>query len=743
MAEEYFNDIKALVASFLTSKLKESPNGVSLEEFVKRFPTDADEPEDWFRRAGKKQPLEALQLVGDPVIVTQNNGRVYISLNQRSELVDRHMADLVSNQKSSAKRRRGPAPARPHYLRARDSFDMNRRYSNSSSNDRHMRARLNYGDHPSRNDNYNNRSRPSPVTPPYYSNNSTHFSWGNDSGRSAPGDPRSRASASNMMPPPMRPSIPNSSGPSPARQSVALPTAQFSRPESSRSSHQNSTASVQKSHTREPDDPTLDSKKSAVRKRLLVLLTQKYRDVKLLYLNQLFEMEYKERIDPVALGHKTLTTLLQDPYFNEYIKITQVGPLLSVSARNMTDGKENIATNNGNLMSGLIDSSQNTNDKNSEALADRSNHPTSLREKFRAIRPFNLETMLQSLEPLRDVKEIPLGNNEVVDCIKYRTMRIIFKSQNPKLTLRLDDWEMKYQQEWNCKSKIQIRDFGHRTLLEFFKYLATQLPIKIRLNNNDEWIAVGDYEKLSSWLKKKMDEGAYRAITAIDAKYEQVAFPNEKYNYSELKDLPNQDYYPVIVMSVKMPFKFWVQIRTQKRVEDHLSIESSLVCYEDYKRKGFFSVPDQFVKPGFPCVAYDVMQQRWCRAIVLKVNDMKDDNTDCITAFLVDYAITKSFSRSQLLCILKSHLKRPVGLLYAQLYNVPEESTTARRILQEYTSPPVTLACKIIESLGVVKGDNNPSLPRCCYSVTLIDTRQGKDCNIADDINSYKLSPIE
>jgi len=265
--------------------------------------------------------------------------------------------------------------------------------------------------------------------------------------------------------------------------------------------------------------------------------------------------------------------------------------------------------------------------------------------------------MLQSLEPLRQIKEPPLGTNKLEDVVKFRTMRVIFKS--PELTLKLDDWERKYQQEWNCYNRIHIRDYGFKTLLEFFKHLATDLPIKIRLKD-DEWIATGDWNTLSTWLNNQIAAGRYKAITVIDAKYEHIAFFGDKYNYLDFKGLQEQEYYNDIMIGVRSAHKMWLQMGEQERADENISFETSSSCYEDYKRKGFFTIPENFIKVGFPCAAFDESEQRWCRAIVVKHPDKIDDNS-IISAFLVDYAMKKDFKRTNLLCILKSHLNHPVG----------------------------------------------------------------------------------
>lgn len=765
MDEEDRKDLEALVVGFLTSGLKENPNGFTLQQFERFFPERTDEPHDWYKRYKKRNTLEALECIQESVRVTfdPRYNATFISLNRKSDKVDQHLVDLVTNQRSSAKRKR--PSSRPHYQKVLDSFAINRKYSNSSYKGSNFNSRLNY-DHPSsRNENSFDKRKSSPSTLPSHGaskNNSWGFSTNNEPPRLAPGDPRNRPSALSMVPPQVRPPLP-SSGPSAAKLPPTTTTTSSSKsttqqtssprtqqrpltPPTAKTATTTTTATnattTSLTASRRPverihDDPTLEHKKSFVRQRLLYMLTRKYPEIKLIFLNSIYHLEYEENIDPVALGHRSLTSLIEDPFFSEYIKINYITPFVTVSARNIGKGKENIASSEGNRVSGIVELQDSQNTNGSDPLTDKSNTLSSARAKYNAIDPFNVRTMLQSLEPLREVREPPLGNNKVEDCIKYRTMRIIFK--DPQLTLKLDDWEIRYQQEWNCKNKVQIRDYGFKTLLEFFKHLAAELPIKIRLNSQDEWIAIGDYNSLSGWLQKKMIEKCYRAITVIDAKYEQIAFPNEAYVHTGLKDLPKQEYYPVIIMSVKFPHKMWIQMRTQKRIEEHLCIEASLVCYEDYKKKGFFKVPEAFVKSGFPCVAYDEAQQRWCRAVIVKVPDRIDSNA-IVSAFLVDYAITKSFPLSQLLCILKSHFKHPVGLVHAKLHNVSDDSVNAKRILQEYTSPPVTLACKIVGSFEIVQKDDE-CLPRSCYTVTLIDTRQGKDCNLADDINSYCLTP--
>ena len=411
-------------------------------------------------------------------------------------------------------------------------------------------------------------------------------------------------------------------------------------------------------------DPELEKRRDQVKQRLIHLLTHKYNELKILYLHSIYQTVYDEPLSSEALGYKSLTEMVRS--FKDSIKINYNSPTVTISAvMKEPVGKENIASKYGNSQAGnnFSDSTHGASTSSTTPASngfDINNKENTLplgRARYNAIDPFNVTTMLQSLEPLRKITEPPMGNNKLEDIVKYRTMRIIFK--DPDTALKLDDWERRYEQEWNCTNRVRIRDYGFKTILEFFKSLSVELPFKIRLKD-DEWVAKCEYETLSTWLTNQVKVGKYRAVTVIDAKYELIAFPGDKYSYIDFESLQQQPYYGIIKCAVKSAYKMCLQMGAFERPEDTITFETSSSCYDDYKRKGFFAIPEGFIKAGFPCAAYDELEQRWCRVIVVDTPEVLSKKTP-VTAFLVDYAITKKFMPQNMLCILKNHLKHPVS----------------------------------------------------------------------------------
>lgn len=724
MDKEDRDEMEALVVGFLQQSLNENPGGFTLEHFERVFPDRCEEPHDWYKRYKKKNTLEALQCIKESVKISNRFGTTYISLILGSDVVDPHLVDLITNQKSSGKRKKG----RPS-SRAMSSFSLNKQYSNHSfkSNSYHP-SRLNQSQNYRRDDSHQRRSSSSWSADPQSGGR-----W------MASNDPRNRGSSAGMMAPPQVRSSQASrpppqprpvSSPSPIRPSVA---ASVQPPAPSQIIIPQKHKPLQTPSKEVSQDPSLMRKKAHLRQKILSMLNRKFPEIKLLYLSSLFQLEYEESIDPLAYGYKSLTHLLQDPFMSESIQINYNSSIITVSAKakGQASGKENIASIDSNVRAV-------NNDNGIHSLADKSNTISSSRVKLNASDPFNFRSMSQSLEPQNFPTEpYQLNNHEIEDAIKYKTLRLIFKS--PENTLRLDDWSSKFEQE--SRLKIRIRDYGFKTTLEFFKHLAIELPIKVQLNKHDEWVAVLDIAMFSEWLHGKLQSGHYRAYTSTEAYLELVAFPTDKYTFADNEELIDQEFKPAFILSVKRASSMWVQLRTPKRIEEHLCVEASMVGYEDYNAKDLFKVPMYFVKPGFPCAVFDSVQQRWCRALVLKAPDTIDRDYE-ITALLVDYAVVRNYPVSKLLFLMKTHLKSPVGPIYSRLQGIKDENVlgaqfkSAKVILQEYTSPPVTLACKFIASYPT----NEPShMPQKCFEVTLIDTRHGKDCNLTDDINSCDL----
>lgn len=708
MDDDSIDELASLVVGFLQQSLKEFPRGFTLRDFERLFPDRSDEPADWYKRYKKSTTLGALELIKEHVMVNYDTHRGcnYIQLNPKSSKVDRHLVDLIINQKESTKKKRGPIRS-SQSDRARASFALNRQYSNYSQAPHHP-SRLNQS-HFHR----TQETRPPPPAPIP----TRHTIYEETAARAAPGDPRA---SRNFVPPQVKPPKQPSATHFPPR------TLSSERPTSapSRSSAPSPTSKPRESQ----EDSSLVQRKQYVRQKILSMLTRKYSEIKLLHLAHLYESEYDEQLDPSSLGHKNLSSLFNDPVLKEQIDMGFKMPFHFIFAKAHITGKENVAQN------GLsVDEDRSSEIRNSAELFGHSMIKTSTRHKLEAIDPFNVKTMLKSLQPIRDIREPDLKNKKVEDAVKYKTLRIILRSQEHQM--RLDDWERKFEQE--SRLKIRIRDYGFKTLLEFFKHLALEMPIKIRLDRNDDWYAEVELHRLSSWLHEQMALGHYRVMWVMDSNYELAALPTDTYNFVGLRDLDTtKEYHPVMILSVSEQNLMWIQMRTPQKIEQHLCIEASLTCYEDYKKQGLFKVQDYFIQPGFPCAVFEESQQRWCRALLLRTPDLPIGKSDEVIALLVDYGLVKKYPVSRLLCLMKQHLKLPVGPIFSRLYGIARDDVKkvhhARIILAEYTSPPVTLACKFMSPCE----SNEPSyLPNEIQEITLLDTRHGVDCNLADGIN--------
>lgn len=701
MTDNEREELQALVVSFLQQGLKDNPNGFSLSQFERLLPKTLDEPHDWYRRYKCKNTLEALELIPDTVNVyySQRYQETFISLDRRSDKVDPHLVDLITNQRSSNKRRK---PGRPFSSAAAlASFSLNRQYSGSRHRrPSHSSTRLNHGQ-ASRNDNHLIKESSPPAKsfrPNIYSK-----TFVDPRSRVSAADPRVKASATSMRPPqiPTYQKSPQPVQPTSTPSTSSIPVKKLGTPK----------PLVDVAKEQPEEDPVLIQKKSYLRQRIMSLLTRKFSEIIILHLNGLYELEFEEKIEPKEYGHKSITDIFQDPMLSEYIQINHKAPFPTISARKRIVEKENMSVEK----------------KPAE------NRPSS---KFETTDPFDIRSLKQSLE-MTKATEKPLGNLEIDEDVKFKTMRLIFKSQDS--TLLVDEWEERFERE--SRLKVGIREYGFRTPLEFFHKLEQELPINLMLKQ-DHWIATVDFDSLSDWLHDKLTSGRYRAITSIEARYELVAYPDDHYFYTEFKNLVSETFLPVNILSIKSKNNtMWMQLRIPKKIEEHLCVESSMTCYERQKDESHMVVPKYFVKPGLPCAVYDNTQQRWCRALVLKAPENPERDHE-ITALLVDYGVTRLYRMSGLKCLLKTHLRLPVGPILTRLSGVRDPTDfkvqhKAKVVLQEYTSPPVTLACKFLAPIP----SNNPNyLPNYCAEVILIDTRHGNDCNLANAIN---LPPSE
>lgn len=699
------DELASLVVSFLQGSLKENPSGFSVREFERQFPEKSDEPRDWYKRYKVPNTLGALELIKEHVIVAHDNyhGGSFVKLNPRSPLVDRHLVDLIVHQKESNKKRR--APSRPSQSdRARASFALNRQYANHRYDG--TASRLNQSNLYRHQNSHNSRLPPTPPTP-----RPTIYERDEPQTRAAPGDPRARSFVPPQIKPP-RPSSISSHKTSTSSQSTTTPAPSPTIKPSIQS------PCVKQQDTQ--DDPGLYQRKLYVRQRIVSMLNRRCPEIKLLHVARLYQAEYDENLDPASLGHKNLSGLFTDPVMKEQIELGFRVPFYFIYAK-ATNGKENVAQNGSSGKSP-------DDDQPAEPHVVR----TYSRHKLEAIDPFNVKTMLMSLQPITNIKEPDLKDKPVEDAVKYKTLRIIFRSANHRL--KLDDWERKYEQE--SRLKIRIRDYGFKTLLEFFKHLALEMPIKIRLDKNDDWYAELELEQLSVWLESQMEHEHYKAMWVMDSNYELAALPTDTYNFVGTNDLkPSNNYDPVMILSVTDATHMWIQMRTPKKIEEHLCIESGMTCYEDYKKQGLFMVHDYFIRPGFPCAVFEESQQRWCRALLIKTPPLPVQGNDEVTALLVDYGLVRKYPIERLTCLMKQHLRLPVGLIYSTLAGISRTEKAerlARIVLTEYTSPPVTLACKVV---GVLQANEPKYLPSTLFEISLVDTRHGEDNNLAEEIN--------
>lgn len=697
------NELQALVVSFLQQGLKDYPYGYSLSEFERIFPERMDEENDWYKRYNKRNLMEALESIQEYIKVyySQRSQQTFISLNLRSDKVDKHLVDLITNQRSSNKKRRHGRPSAS--AKALSSFSLNRQYGSSNYNRRpsYNSTRLNHRQDSHAQDSRLTQEVPTPpaktLRPSIYSK-----TFVPDRARVSTADPRVKSSAASMKPPQVptyskhSPSTP--SAPSPITSNIPVKRLIPPKP---------SVETIPKSTE---EDPVLVQKKSYLRQRIMSLLTRKFSEIKILHLNGLYQLEFEESIDPVALGHKGLTNLLQDPILSEYIQINHKAPFSTVSARKRTAEKENVQVEK---------------------------KPSS---KFETSDPFDIRSLKQSLE-MAKATEQPLGDLAIDETVKFKTLRLIFKSENS--TLVINEWEERFYKESNNRLKVGYREYGFRDPLEFFQKLATELPINIMPNRQNQWVATVDFDILSDWLHEKLLAGRYRAITSIEARYELVGYPDDSYFYTDVKSLISETFQPVNILSIRSKDNtIWVALRVPKKIEEHLCVESSMTCYERQKDEDHMVVPKYFVKPGLPCAVYDNTQQRWCRALILKAPDNPERDHE-ITVLLVDYGVIRLCRISGLKGLLKTHLALPVGPILTRLSGVKDPTDfgvqhKARMVLQEYTSPPVTLACKFHIPIET----NNPSyLPKYCTEVVLFDTRHGNDCNLADAINDANALP--
>lgn len=654
MSDEDIEEMAALVIGFLQQTLKDHPDGMSIRDFERLFVERSLEPPDWYKQYKMNSVLDCLKRIPDDVILSNNNRfhTMFVKLNMKSKKVDRALVDLIMNQKSTNKKKR-PAYSRPS-SRALTSFSLNRQYS-KSYNTQHYRSRLNQEPR-------SDVTRKSPeVRSSLYK--TRPFT-------AAPNDPRASSSQtatspSPMVPPQVKPTIqkpkesPAVSSPSPAvkpvRPQPSNVTLTTSRPSKVAATIVTGFEKVPrfsgneqvKQSTPKVDDQDMVQKKSYLRQRLVYLL-RKHSEIMLLYLNDYYQKEFEDKIDPAKYNHTSLTELFRDPLISHDIKLNIKPASVTISInKKSTCGKEN-------------KNDENINVQQSNGISDDLNRD---QLRYHAIEPFNLTEMSNNLERI-SMPEPQQTQKAIDDIIIYKTIRMIYNSE--KSTMKLDDWESRFEQE--SRLRFKVRDFGFRTSYEFFKKISQEAPINTRLDKDNNWIATVSMTALSEYVNQELSKGHYKAIIALNVLYESAALPGETFSFDSFDEVMKSkaDYYPTKILSPKRSNCIWVSIKEPKRIENHLSIEASMTCYEDYREKALLSASRWFIKPGFACAVFDTSQQRWCRGLVYRAPELINKNYE-IEVLLVDYGIIKNIPCSKILCLLRSHLKRPVGPIYARL----------------------------------------------------------------------------
>lgn len=754
------DEVACLVVSFLQGIYKDNPNGINVKEFTVKFPEICGEDSDWYKDYGYPSLKAALQAIEpEHVNLTHNKATNvwFVCLNPRSSKIDKDIMNLILGQRAKPKKRRN-VQNRPN--RALASFSMNRQWASKPSynQSQYNNRRLNQ----ERNDSFIYSKGPEPARPSLYNNN--RHSYSNSNSGASPYDPRAGRSHSSVQnlsrpsPPPQGP-LRSPTTPQPPNQTFRQSSqpvswsGTLSNKETSRTSpprqaqpsqpvvepivrRKDKDYTTTKTVEKIPDDEQTIIKKNYIRQRLVFLLTRKHSEIKLLHLKNLYQYEFEEDLNPGEFGFKSIADLMKDPLISSHIKLNVKSPSITISMRNSTpsNGKENV---------------------NTEATCAESNCNglTKDQKKMDAIDPFNLQNMTNSLEqfiePLKEsTNSIENMATKCEDVVKYKILRIVFKS--PSSLLPLDDWETKYEQE--TRLRIRARDFGYKTNLEFFKALQEDMPISVYYDDTNHYVATVVTEDLQNWVSGQLNRGYYKAMMSMDSLYEIVAMPDDLYTYNKLGDdliEPNRQtskeikFHPVSILSAKDYESMWIRIKDAKNIESFLSIEASMTCYEDYKRKGLLKVPLQYVMPGFPCAVFDPAQRRWCRGMVLKSPETVDKNY-MIEVLLVDYGITKQVAISEMLCILKNHQSCQVGPIYSRLLGVIDRGQQgkahSRMVLQEYTNPPVKLACDFRRKIKLTDSMTK-HMPRYIAEICLCDTRRNEDVIIADLINVDGDSP--
>lgn len=396
MDEEDREELVAMVVGFLQKRIKENPNGMFLADFEHFFPIVMEETKDWYKRYKVKNALEALKAVPEVAKVVIQNGNAHISLNKKSDKVDSSLLSLISEERNTKKSSRRPSS------RAAQSFGLNRTRTNNFKSNSYQ-YRLNHGQQ-YRYDNLWQTSKS--TSTPSRTQTLYNGSPGNSS-RMAAGDPRNRSS---FVPPQVKTSSQASSiSTSHYRSDNKSQSQAQSQNQSSYSSSQNGRNRQTQSNSLptqplkpqqissipipvkpivekavEEEDLATKVKKIYLRQRILSLLKSKFSEIKILFLSSLYQLEYDEKIDPKALGHPNLTTLLLDPQIKPYIQINFKTPFVTISAKHRGDTNSEPASN---------------------PAAPAVNGTTKLakQEKLDAMDPFNIRTMMESLDPIGEI----------------------------------------------------------------------------------------------------------------------------------------------------------------------------------------------------------------------------------------------------------------------------------------------------------------------------------------------------
>lgn len=718
--EEQILEIRGIVTSFLQTKLNEK-RSFTIAEFDRLFPTVCDEDYDWYKRFGKSNSLECIQLVSDAVNISYYNGIPNISLNLASKTLDNHLVDLITHQKTSNKKR--PTS------RAKSSFSLNRRFDNQRNNYHSFSNQNNY----SRNNSNNRSSQPPPAQGNSQENKSGYF-------REAPHAANRRTTNSNgqsqnynnnsdwttqTQAQPIKTNLDPRLSQQQSLDNGIKPLVTHNSNQTANNSDQSATKrpaiqgnsnsikpviqssklalSIKKTNLtvaskkdkQENTNPVIEALKDHLRQRLERLLDLRNQEFRLMSLCDFYKQEFEETLDPRKYGHDGIVTLLLDPMISSHVCVDfNDSPYVTIRSRFM---------------------------KTRRAAEDLNNKES--------IELFNFKGMKNCLdtylEPPKDLKPkrkaIPIE-----DIVKFKTVRII--SQQPDKRLNLEDWVEAF--EFETKLHLNISDYGFTKHDEFYQELAKDTPITLSRDTNGDLIGEVFHQNLEFWIRTEIDKGNFKCIISLSKDYDRVAFPGDEFNYYKKQDNSVQ-YHKVSILSAKKDSEIWLMPRNPKAFQDLTIIGTTLSSYNDFRKQEMtLRLPRCFRISGCACAVYDEIENKWSRGVIVK--RITDEE---VVVLLVDYGKEKIYPGTALWCLMKTHLNIPVVPFCASFksgLNCDKVSPHFKKIMQEYSNSDDILACKIFEER------------ECNYSpIYLPKKRWIVDlCNPSGDQNDQFLSVV-